>query len=93
MRYINLRFTYLLTYLLTYVCVAECECGDYYASTVALAVLFAICVVVIIILLLLLLLPQHVERRSYYYHVYLSSVFHVQNVFLSEECKIETYFV
>jgi len=46
----------------------ECNCGHYYSSTVALAVLFAISVVVIIILLVLLLLRPSADKCSSTFH-------------------------
>ena len=45
-------------------CIVECDCGHYYAATVALAVLFCIAVVIIIVLLVLGC-KQRDKNRSY----------------------------
>ena len=45
-------------------CIVEWDCGHYYASTVALAVLFSIAVVIIIVLLVLLCRKRD-KNRSY----------------------------
>ena len=55
--------------------VVECDCGHYYASTVALAVLLAIAVVIIIVLLILGLLPQRAAKRSSTVPIIISVVF------------------
>ena len=70
-------------------CIVEWDCGHYYASTVALAVLFSIAVVIIIVLLVLLCRKRD-KNRSYnvsLLFVYTNS-FTLQSSKLGQKCNI-----